>query len=101
MLYSKSYDLNKKTPSWYFFGFSENNKSVVKICFCNAVEKVVVFSRQKTLPWKKVWKNLRKMANMEKTKKLYQNRLPLPNSINPNLMPIGEGFGFVLFLDGL
>ena len=24
-----------------------------------------------------------------------------PNSSNPNLMPIGEGFGFVLFLNGL
>ena len=24
-----------------------------------------------------------------------------PYSINPNLMPIGEGFGFVLFLNGL
>ena len=27
--------------------------------------------------------------------------LPAPYSINPNLMPIGEGFGFVLFLNGL
>ena len=26
---------------------------------------------------------------------------PAPYSINPNLMPIGEGFGFVLFLNGL
>ena len=24
---------------------------------------------------------------------------PAPNSINPNLMPIGEGFGFVVFLN--
>ncbi len=27
--------------------------------------------------------------------------LSAPYSINPNLMPIGEGFGFVLFLNGL
>ena len=24
---------------------------------------------------------------------------PAPNSTNPNLMPIGEGFGFVVFLN--
>ncbi len=27
--------------------------------------------------------------------------LSAPYSRNPNLMPIGEGFGFVLFLNGL
>ena len=27
--------------------------------------------------------------------------LSAPNSTNPNLMPIGEGFGFVVFLNGL
>ena len=25
--------------------------------------------------------------------------LPAPNSRNPNLVPIGEGFGFLLYLD--
>ena len=25
--------------------------------------------------------------------------LPAPNSTNPNLIPIGEGFGFVIFYD--
>ncbi len=25
--------------------------------------------------------------------------LPAPNSINPNPKPIGEGFGFVIFID--
>lgn len=25
--------------------------------------------------------------------------LPAPNSINPNSKPIGEGFGFVIFID--
>ena len=25
--------------------------------------------------------------------------LPAPNGINPNLVPIGNGFGFVIFID--
>ena len=30
-----------------------------------------------------------------------RSRLSPPNSTNPNLMPVGEGFGFVVFFEYL
>ena len=43
---------------------------MVKITFCNIVEKVVAFSRQKTLPWKKLRQKSRKNGKRGKNKKI-------------------------------
>ena len=55
-------------------------------------------------------KNMREFAGMAELADAYgsgpyesnfmqvQVLLPAPNSTNPNLVPIGEGFGFVLLL---
>ena len=41
------------------------------------------------------------MNPFETLMKPYQYYKPLPKHSNPNLLPIGETFGFVVFLNGV
>ena len=47
-----------------------------------------------------VWRNGRRTAlKMRRETVSVRVRPPAPNQYNPNLFPIGDGFGFIVFFD--